>query len=516
MDVTPPLAAGQSSRRPGSPPARPRPSRAALVLRRLATAVAGLAVVALVGVACVLSFDAIRAIALAGGARADLAYLYPAGFDALLLIALIAVLLLRSARLLVLLQAWVILAVLIVAAGAANVMATTHATVGGPQLAVGIAVAPWVMLLIGLWLFLLPAGRPQGEASDDELAESPVGGGTGSDLVPFGREERDPGLAPPLETAVHATVHDHEIVPHLGSPDDLEPDVVRVVPPTPAPETPTVDELPPLRSETPPPLRTETISRPAHKGEAIPAAASRDGAPDTTAHAVTGEAEAAAAAPPRAEHAVPEAEHTTPEHHVPAPEVEQRLVPKPREQASAAARAETAPDRPQRDADRPLRWGDLVRPSAGDVLVHPLPKPGRQREQGDTQPYPSVSDRAPEQASAGAADEAAEPDTQPYPHLREEASPLPSAAPPAPRESSAAHAASAADGGPGVYEAPQDAPLGKHAVHDAVDPGPDPAHDAGSADEEEAASHGRRQPPVSEAPAPPSGRMRSTPLPPEE
>ncbi|MFC7381927.1 DUF2637 domain-containing protein [Sphaerisporangium rhizosphaerae] len=563
------------------------------MLRRIATAVAGLALVALAGVACVLSFDAIRAIALSGGARADLAYLYPAGFDALLVIALIAVLLLGSARLLMRLQAWLILAVLIVAAGAANVLAATHMTVEGRQLAVGVAVAPWVMLLVGLWLFLLPAGHLQARAADDEPSEGPTGQGAGHDILPFGREERDPGLAPPLETAVHTTGHDREIVPHLASPDDLEPDVVPVVPPTPAPETPTVDELPPLRSDdgfraprrepTPQPAPSRAgapgtaTTDPAGSGDTAYEAEEADGAkadgPNAGAAAAgahtppqtapqTAPATPAAAQEPRAaarpasgvtqpvqdagepvqgagqpvqgagdpssedaarrmpEAAPPLSEAAPPlpeaAHEVPAPEPEQRLVPKPREQA-AGPRAE-------RDPGRPLRWGDLVRPSAGDVLVHPLPKPAR--EPGDTQPYPNVTHPASAQSSPDtAADtepEEESADTQPYPHLREEASPLSDRAP---------H-----DLAPQEQASPQDAPPHDLPSHDTPpqdvasqdvagwesgkawegDAAPDPAHDgADSADEDEALQSGR-PPYTPQTAAPPSGRMRSTPLPPEE
>ncbi|MET8161809.1 DUF2637 domain-containing protein [Sphaerisporangium sp. NPDC005289] len=613
------------------------------MLRRIATAVAGLALVALAGVACVLSFDAIRAIALSGGARADLAYLYPAGFDALLVIALIAVLLLGSARLLMRLQAWLILAVLIVAAGAANVLAATHTTVEGRQLAVGVAVAPWVMLLVGLWLFLLPAGHLQARAADDEPSEGPTGQGAGHDILPFGREERDPGLAPPLETAVHTTGHDREIVPHLASPDDLEPDVVPVVPPTPAPETPTVDELPPLRSDDgfraprreptpqPAPSRADApgtaTTDPAGSGDTAYEAEEADGAQADGPNA--GAAAAGAHTPPQAAPATPaaapearaaarpasgvtqpvqdagepvlsagqpvqsagrpvhgagepvrgagepasqgagrrvpeaapplsEAAPPLPEaaHEAPAPEPEQRLVPKPRERA-AGPRAE-------RDPGRPLRWGDLVRPSAGDVLVHPLPKPTR--ELGDTQPYPNVTHPASAQSSPDtAADmepEEESADTQPYPHLREEASPLSDRAPHdvAPQEQASPQDAPPHDL-PSHDTPPQDVAAQDVAAQDVAaqdvaaqdvaaqdvaaqdvagwdvaaqdvaaqdvagwesgeaweaDAAPDPAHDgADSADEDEALQSGR-PPYTPQTAAPPSGRMRSTPLPPEE
>ncbi|MCW2882209.1 MAG: hypothetical protein JWQ95_6309 [Sphaerisporangium sp.] len=526
MDVTPPLAAGQSSRRPEPLSASAQPTGAALVLRRLGVAVAGLAVAALATAACVLSFDALRVLAATGGARADLAFLYPAGFDALLAIALISVLLLRPARLLVRLQAGLILALLIAVAAAVNVVIATGTTVDARQAAVAVAVVPWVMLVIGLWLFMLPSRRLQPGASRADFAEHP--GRPEHDIVPFGGDERDPDLAPPLESL------ERVYSPHLEPAHQSDPDITPVVPPTAAPETPTVDDLPPLRDEqrirdeplaeqapvqaTPAP--TPESLRPEETGTSgtAPQAATGDlratgtprdmvgsskdtgtAPPDTatTPHdAVRAPEETDAAseqavsqpevavteeeplgpdpagsdygsAVPEPEQAVAEQEHAAPE-----PEPEQPLVPKPRAQA-------TPSPRPQRDPDLPLRWGDLVRPATGDVLVHPLPKPTRDPQPGDTQPYPQITDHKSEQPATDVSDDSKPADTQPYPHLREDAAPLP----------------------PGT---PQD-----------VDEGPDPAHDAQNADEDEA-PRARRQPYTADTTAPPSGRMRSTPLPPEE
>jgi hypothetical protein len=120
--------------------------------------------------------------------------------------------------------------------------------------------------------------------------------------------------------------------------------------------------------------------------------------------------------------------------------------------------------------------------------VHPLPKPTRERELGDTQPYPQFTDKeaaTPGDSGAAVTSEETSPDmsddtsadTQPYPRLREEAAPLDSA--------------------------------------EETDDVPDPAHDADVAEESEAPP-ARRQPYITETTAPPSGRMRSTPLPPED
>ncbi|MFD0886236.1 DUF2637 domain-containing protein, partial [Streptosporangium algeriense] len=93
MDVKSPAAAGSASRPSSTPPTQP--SRTAVVLRRTGVALVGVGVAALAAAACVLSFEDLRALAITGEAPVGLAYLYPAAFDALLAVALIAVPLLR-------------------------------------------------------------------------------------------------------------------------------------------------------------------------------------------------------------------------------------------------------------------------------------------------------------------------------------------------------------------------------------------------------------------------------------
>ncbi|GAA2215167.1 hypothetical protein GCM10009850_106340 [Nonomuraea monospora] len=204
-------------------------------LRRLGIALAGLAVAALTAAACALSFDDLRALALTGEARPDLAFLYPAAFDALLLIALIGVLLLRPARMLVRVQAAFVLVLLIVAAAAVNVATAVRFAFDARQTAVGVALAPWIMLALALWLWLLlikhVRGPERAEAADH---------GAEQDLVPFHR----PQAAPPLATEAPA-------------PGLLEP--TPVVGPTAAPETPPVStrvaEWPVQEEETIKPLQ---------------------------------------------------------------------------------------------------------------------------------------------------------------------------------------------------------------------------------------------------------------------
>ncbi|MEV4581903.1 DUF2637 domain-containing protein [Nonomuraea jabiensis] len=160
------------------------------MLRRLGIALAGLAVAALTGAACALSFDDLRALAITGEARQDLAFLYPAALDALLVIALLDVLLLRSARLLVRAQAAFVLVMLIVAAAAANVATAVRFAFDVRATAVGVALAPWVMLAVALWLWLLLIKHVQTHRSESEESAAE------QDIVPFQpgpeRTERPP------------------------------------------------------------------------------------------------------------------------------------------------------------------------------------------------------------------------------------------------------------------------------------------------------------------------------------
>lgn len=188
-------------------------------LRRLGIALAGLAVAALTAAACALSFNDLRELAVRGQARADLAFLYPAAFDALLLVALVGVLVLSSGRTLVRVQAAVVLVVLILAAAVTNLARPLQFQPDVRQAALGVAIAPWVMLAIGLWLWLLMIKHVQAAkpvTPDDGTAEQ--------DLVPF-RGAKSTQSAPPLEQAP-----EHE--------PELEP--TPVIGPTPAPETPPI------------------------------------------------------------------------------------------------------------------------------------------------------------------------------------------------------------------------------------------------------------------------------------
>ncbi|WP_433437141.1 DUF2637 domain-containing protein [Nonomuraea sp. CA-141351] len=203
------------------------------MLRRLGIALAGLAVAALTGAACALSFDDLRALAITGEARQDLAFLYPAAFDALLVIALIDVLLLRSARLVVRVQAAFVLVVLIVAAAAANVATALRFGFDARQAAVGVALAPWVMLAVALWLWLLLIKHVQSHRAEAEHTA------VERDIVPF-HPDRPAETPPP---------------PQLQEAQEIQEEVQEVQEDPEAPVSAQVTEWPVQHEEVPQPRR---------------------------------------------------------------------------------------------------------------------------------------------------------------------------------------------------------------------------------------------------------------------
>ncbi|MFC3979604.1 DUF2637 domain-containing protein [Streptosporangium jomthongense] len=424
MDVKSPAAAGPASRPSSIPPAQP--SRTAVALRRTGIALVGVGVAALAAAACVLSFEDLRALAITGEAPADLAYLYPAAFDALLAVALIALPLLRGARWPIRLQAGAVLVLLFAGAVAAETATAVRATVDVRRAAVVVAVFPWVALLLALWLWLLlinhAAARRAAANAVDTTPESGAG-----DIVPFPDGDLPTAEYPvPLARPEH---RDHpgwheEPVHHRPSEVVLDPQAA-------------------------PPL---------------------DPAPHHTP----------SAAPPASDPVVgPTAAPETPE--VPTAPETPDSVPAPRAEA---------------DPDRPLRWGDLVRPHPGDQLVHP-PRSAVQEEPGGRvservetweaehpgQAPEKASEKAPEETTGKATGKATEEDERP------------------------------GDEDPGEDTQPMAA-----ATDEPDEPGGARRRRATVVDDDDldTTMPDLEVVPGDESAAPPSGRMRSTPVPPQE
>lgn len=308
MNATPPASGHRAARvQPhGAVRAASHSPRLSLALRRAAIGLAAFALALLTGAACALSFEDLRQLAIAGRANPQLAYLYPAAFDILLVVALVCVPLLHGVRLLVRSQAGFILLLLLLTAAGAAVAGSTEAAVDPHAAAVVVALFPWVTLVLGLWLLLLllkHARTNRADLDDDDVDEA----ADAEDFVPF-EPERTPNPVPSTAPApVQATAAD----------------------PAGTATAPAADE-------------TTEQERPQAVGEAV-----------RSCTATTPGTDAAATAQGKP----------------PAPPARQPTAAQPSAEVDAA---QTSPDSSplagEKAGDRPVRWGDLVRPRT-DVLV---------------------------------------------------------------------------------------------------------------------------------------------------
>ncbi|TDC61610.1 DUF2637 domain-containing protein, partial [Actinomadura sp. GC306] len=139
-----------------SDPTRPGGPRYTPVQRRLLTALAGLIVAALAGGAFTLTYDALRELALAGRAGERWAPLYPVMADTLTVLTILSLVITRNARWWTRLLRWGLLLLLVAGGAALSVQYSVWGYGALPEDAVraGVAVAPHVMLVIAVWLWL--------------------------------------------------------------------------------------------------------------------------------------------------------------------------------------------------------------------------------------------------------------------------------------------------------------------------------------------------------------------------
>ncbi|SFP74151.1 Protein of unknown function [Actinomadura madurae] len=124
--------------------------------RRLLTAAAGLVVAALAGGAFALTYDTLRELALAGRVSRRWAPLYPAMADTLTVMTILSLVVTRNARWWTRLLRWTLLIVLVAGGAAISVQRSVRGFAELPDdaLRAGVAVAPHVMLVIAVWLWL--------------------------------------------------------------------------------------------------------------------------------------------------------------------------------------------------------------------------------------------------------------------------------------------------------------------------------------------------------------------------
>ena len=159
------------------PAAAPAPRRN--WVRRLANLLVALVVIAMAAATFIFSYDGVHAFALLGGMSAKLARYYPGLFDAVLVIACIAAVVLRDARWWARAWAWVVLVVVLAAIGATDVLHAMNDTLRQRTTEGIVAAAPVVAVLLAfsLLLTLLRQSRSQGNGATagDEPGERPAG-----------------------------------------------------------------------------------------------------------------------------------------------------------------------------------------------------------------------------------------------------------------------------------------------------------------------------------------------------
>jgi hypothetical protein len=112
-------------------------------------------VLAMAAATFVLSYPGVHAIVLQAGVSPRLARIYPGLFDAVFLIACVAAVMLRDARWWALLYAWLVIILMVLVVGAADVVYAMNITVRHRTIEGVVAAAPWVLLLLGFTLMLI-------------------------------------------------------------------------------------------------------------------------------------------------------------------------------------------------------------------------------------------------------------------------------------------------------------------------------------------------------------------------
>jgi Protein of unknown function (DUF2637) len=152
------------------PAAAPAPRRN--WVRRLANLLVALVVIAVAAATFVFSYDGVHAIALLGGVSDQLARYYPGLFDAVLVIACVAAVVLRDARWWARAWAWLVLVIVLAAIGLTDVLHAMNYTLRHRPIEGIVAAAPVVAVLLAFSLLLTllrqSRSRGAGAAAGDE------------------------------------------------------------------------------------------------------------------------------------------------------------------------------------------------------------------------------------------------------------------------------------------------------------------------------------------------------------
>jgi len=272
--------------------------------RRLVNVLVALVVIAVAAAAFVFSYDGVHAVALLGGMSAQLARYYPGLFDAVLVIACVAAVMLRDGHWWARLWAWVVAVVLLAAIGTTDVLHAMNYTLRHRPTEGIVAAAPVVAVLLAFSLLLTllrqsrtqaqeptgpgPHGVPALPASVTVPIALPAAPVTASpsasasartEALPVLREDTLPGDVPPTrEEPVLARATEEPNaweVPAWGAPTREVP--TREVPAAegpadqgPADQGPADEETPAREEPAPPTVQVPALSPEPPPGEAAP------------------------------------------------------------------------------------------------------------------------------------------------------------------------------------------------------------------------------------------------------
>ncbi|HEY7279707.1 MAG TPA: DUF2637 domain-containing protein [Trebonia sp.] len=226
--------------------------------RRLANVLVALVVIAVAAATFVFSYDGVHAIALLGGVSGQLARYYPGLFDAVLVIACVAAVMLRDGRWWARLWAWVVIIVLLAAIGTTDVLHAMNYTLRHRVTEGVVAAAPVaaVLLAFSLLLTLLRQSKthPPAPAAPETievpalaaaaappiaLPAAPVDTDTApTEAVPVLAGGPVPDMAPTREDPVIANAPEPAAASQAAAPPVDEPAPPTVVVPAFAPEPP--------------------------------------------------------------------------------------------------------------------------------------------------------------------------------------------------------------------------------------------------------------------------------------
>lgn len=139
--------------------------RSGQVRRLLLSAGAGTGVAVVAGAVFAVTYDDLRALAVTGGAARHWAPAYPVMADGLIVVTVLALVAARGAHWWPRLLRWALLVLLLAGAAAASVERAVdgYGSLPDTPLRAGVAVAPYLLLALAIWLWLAMCRRLRGD-----------------------------------------------------------------------------------------------------------------------------------------------------------------------------------------------------------------------------------------------------------------------------------------------------------------------------------------------------------------